>query len=119
MFEGSDLAPSTLNQKLAHINALYVHVEELGGSLDDALSDMDLDKLGNLLESFFIKLRNVPNPNGSTLNRWNTAFHFVRATLMRLEKNGYPEYLVDLWVSWGGNNSPLHRIPWLICHSGH
>jgi hypothetical protein len=32
---------------------------------------------------------------------------------------GYPEYLVDLWVSWGGNNSPLHRIPWLICHSGH
>jgi len=33
--------------------------------------------------------------------------------------NGYPEYLVDLWVSWGGNNSPLHRIPWLICHSGH
>ncbi len=87
MFEGTDLAPSTLSQKLAHINALYVHVEELGGSLDDVLSDMDLDKLGNLLESFFIKLRNVPNPNGSTLNRWNTAFHFVRATLMRLEKN--------------------------------
>lgn len=36
-----------------------------------------------------------------------------------VEISGYPEYLVDLWVSWGGNNSPLHRIPWLICHSGH
>lgn len=36
-----------------------------------------------------------------------------------LKNCGYPEYLVDLWVSWGGNNSPLHRIPWLICHSGH
>lgn len=36
-----------------------------------------------------------------------------------IKRIGYPEYLVDLWVSWGGNNSPLHRIPWLICHSGH
>lgn len=87
MFREADLAPSTLGQKLAHINALYVHVEEHGQNLDDALSAMDLVTLGSLLESFFVKLRNVPHPNGSTLNRWNTAFHFVRDTLMRLEKN--------------------------------
>lgn len=76
-----------MRQKLAHINALYVHVDELGGNLDDALGDLDLDRLGNILESFFITLRNAPNPNGSTLNRWNTAFRFVRETLMMLEKN--------------------------------
>lgn len=87
MLRSADLAPSTLRQKLSHINALYVHVDELGGNLDDALGDLDLDRLGSILESFFVKLRNAPNPNGSTLNRWNTAFHFVRDTLLRLEKN--------------------------------
>ncbi|ROQ47779.1 hypothetical protein EDB94_1501, partial [Marinobacter sp. 3-2] len=44
--------------------------------------------------------------------------NMVAAAPREAIKNGYPEYLVDLWVSWGGNNSPLHRIPWLICHSG-
>ncbi len=87
MFRSPDLASSTLNQKLSHIDALYRHVEDLGGNLDDALSEQHLQRLGSMLESFFVMLRNVPNPNGSTLNRWNTAFHFVRDTVMRLEKD--------------------------------
>ncbi len=32
LLKASDLAPSTLRQKLTHINALYVHTDELGGN---------------------------------------------------------------------------------------
>ena len=87
MFRSSELATSTLNQKLGHIEALYVHAHELGAGLDDILTELDFSRIGSILESFFIKLRNSPAPNGTTLNRWNTAFHFVRDTCLRLEKN--------------------------------
>jgi integrase len=87
LFHGANLAPTTLEKKLGHIEAIYVHTEILGGNLDDALNEVDLDKLGNILEAFFVKLRNVPVPTTTTLNRWNTAFHFVRDTCERLEKN--------------------------------
>ena len=78
MLRSANLAASTLNQKLGHIEALYLHTDELGASLDDALSELDFSRIGNILESFFVKLRNAPTANGTTLNRWNTAFHFVR-----------------------------------------
>jgi integrase len=87
MFHGTDLAPSTLKRKLSHIEELYKHTESLGGNLDDALSELDLGRLGNSLEAFFVMLRNVPRPTQTTAKRWATAFHFVRDTCMRLEKN--------------------------------
>lgn len=87
LLHGADLAPTTLGKKLGHVEALYMHTESLGGSLDDMLSDLDLDRLGNTLEAFFVKLRNVPVPTTTTANRWKTAFHFVRDTCLRLEKN--------------------------------
>lgn len=57
LFHGSNLAPSTLKKKLGHIEALYALTESLGGNLDDALSEMDLDRLGNTLEAFFCYAR--------------------------------------------------------------
>lgn len=87
LLHGADLAPSTLKRKLGHIEALYAHTESLGGNLDDALADLDLTLLGNALEAFFVLLRNVPRPTVTTAKRWTTAFHFVRDTCLRLEKN--------------------------------
>jgi integrase len=87
MFYGTDLASSTLKRKLRHIEAFYAHTESLGGNLDDALSELDLGRLGNSLEAFFVMLRNVPRPTQTTAKRWITAFHFVRDTCLRLEKN--------------------------------
>ena len=87
LFHGSDLAPSTLKQKLGHIEALYQHTETIGGSLDDDLSELNFDRLGNALEAFFVMLRNVAVPSATVLMRWNTAFHFVRDTCNRLERN--------------------------------
>ena len=87
LLHGSNLATSTLKQKLGHIEALYQHTESIGGSLDDDLSEMNFDRLGNALEAFFVQLRNVAVPSASILVRWNTAFHFVRDTCHRLERN--------------------------------
>lgn len=87
LLNGAGWAPSTLTRKLRHIEALYVHTDSLGGSLDDALAELDFEVLGNALGSFFAELRNVPNPTSAVAKRWNTAFHFVRDICMRLEKN--------------------------------
>lgn len=87
LLHSASLASSTLKKKLAHIEALYEHTESLGDNLDDALADLDLDRLGSALESFFITLRNLPEPTTTAAFRWDTAFHFVRDTCLRLEKN--------------------------------
>ena len=87
MFHGAALAPSTLKRKLGHIEALYAHVDQLGGTLDDALHVVDFDTLGNALEAFFAQLQNVPVPTETTQIRWNTAFHFVRDICERLERD--------------------------------
>lgn len=87
MLHGADLAPSTLKRKLGHIEALYAHTESLGGNLDDALADLDLTLVGNALEAFFVQLRNVPSPTQTAAKRWAAAFHFVRDTCLRIEKN--------------------------------
>lgn len=87
MFNGAGLAPSTLKRKLGHIEALYLQTESLGGNLDDALAELDWKRLGSALEAFFVQLRNVPRPTDAVAKRWDTAFHFVRDTFMRLEKN--------------------------------
>lgn len=87
IYYGGNLAPSYLRNKLRFIESLYVHAEGLGSDLDDALSAIDFDVLSVLLDSFFVSLRNVPVPVNSDVNRWNTAFHFVKDTCERLERN--------------------------------
>lgn len=84
---GSGIADSTHKRKLSYIEALYAHTESLGGSLDDALSELDFDALGNALEAYFVTLRNAPEPSRAALKRWNGAFHFVRETCDRIARN--------------------------------
>lgn len=87
LFHGSSFALSTLGTKLEHIDALYRHAESMRCNLDDALADLNLECLGNILEAFFVHLRNVPRPTASSVRRWDTAFSFVRTTCLLLEKN--------------------------------
>ena len=87
VLHGGGLAASTLHKKLTHIEALYAHAEGIGGQLDDFLSALDLDEISTVLESFFVTLRNVPQPTNSTHARWSAAFHFVRDTCERIERN--------------------------------
>ena len=87
IFHGGSLAPSTLREKLKHIEALYQHTEEIGGILDDSISILDFDALSAALESFFVTLRNVSHPTDKAQARWNTAFHFIKDTCERIERN--------------------------------
>lgn len=87
VLHGGGLAPSTLHKKLTHIEALYEHTEVIGGQLDDALSTLNLDEISAALESFFVALRNVPKPTNAAQARWTTAFHFIRDTCERIERN--------------------------------
>jgi integrase len=81
------LASSTVLDKLRHIEAVYDHAHSIDHELDDALANLDFEALSEILESYFVTLRNVPKPTQSALIRWNTAFHFVRDTCERLERN--------------------------------
>lgn len=87
LMHGGGLAEQTLKRKLRHIDALYDHAKGLGAELDDALSALDFHRLDHTLESFFIRLRNAPEPSSQVLARWNTAFHFVRDVCTRIAKN--------------------------------
>lgn len=87
IFHGGGLAPSTLQVKIKHIEALYQHADTLCGQFDDALSALNLDVISTVLESFFVTLRNVPKPTNTAQARWNAAFHFVKDTCERIERD--------------------------------
>ena len=54
------LAESTHLKKLRHIESLYCHSDQLLGqsALDDALGNLDEHALSNILESWFVSIRN-------------------------------------------------------------
>ena len=87
VFHSGGLAQSTLTEKLRHIEHLYQHTDGIGGVLDDAIASLDFTAISSVLESFFASLRNLPIPSNTGLARWRTAFHFVKDTCERLERN--------------------------------
>ncbi|MBV8503915.1 MAG: hypothetical protein JO006_19615 [Paucibacter sp.] len=87
LLHAGSLAASTHKRKLSVIEALYVHTEALGGNLDDALSALDFDALGNALGAEFISLRNASEPSPQAEARWNQALQFVRNTCDRIARN--------------------------------
>jgi hypothetical protein len=58
------LASSTHLKKLRYLDSLYRHADELlgFGALDNALATLDSPVLGKILESWFISIRNKPQP---------------------------------------------------------
>lgn len=83
------LEPATVSIKLRHIESLYHFADQLHGNghLDDCLANIDIAKIGDLLEAYFICLRNRPDITSATENNWQTCFGFVKDTITRLSKN--------------------------------
>jgi integrase len=85
---GGSLAESSLKHRLSNIEALYKYSEldHPVGFLDDALSDQNLPVLEELLESYFVTLRNVPEVGATAEQRWREAVAFTREISERLSK---------------------------------
>lgn len=86
LFHAGGLAPSTHKRKLSYIEALYMHAEHADVCLDDLIHRQDLAVLGNVLEAFFVNLRNVPEPSSKAHAQWTGAFHFVRDACERIAR---------------------------------
>lgn len=92
LYQTSDLASSTKRKALGHVEALYQFSENLHGLgiLDDALFNVDIETLGELLEAYFVSIRNQPNINEAAQLKWQTAFRFVSDIVIRLSKSNLP-----------------------------
>lgn len=86
------LAPSTQMKRLRYIEALYTFCDERhgGGYLDDALGACRVDDVGNVLEAYFIALRNRPQLTEAAHKQWQAGLSFVKDVLLHLGKNGKP-----------------------------
>lgn len=73
------LSDNTKIAKLRCIEDFYKFVDSMhgDGSLDDALGFADFKFLSEMLESYFISLRNKSNRTFSDEVRWNTVRTFV------------------------------------------
>ncbi|NLR73694.1 tyrosine-type recombinase/integrase [Leeia sp. IMCC25680] len=92
MYQTSDLALSSKRKVLSYVEALYQFSDALHGPgiLDDALFSIDVETLGELLEAYFVSIRNQPNINETAQLRWQTAFRFVNDIIYRLSKSNLP-----------------------------
>lgn len=90
---GAQLAESTLEKKLRYIDNLYQHADAIHGTsaLDNALSDFDESALSDILESWFIFIRNRPVVTGSDEKRWQTGITFVTSIVTWLSKSVVPD----------------------------
>jgi len=83
------LADSTHLKKLRYLDNLYRHADELlgYGVLDDALASLDDAVLGQILESWFISIRNKSRTTAADETRWQVGFHFVRSVMAWIAKS--------------------------------
>jgi integrase len=122
------LEPSTETKKLRYLETFYAFADSLYGLgfLDDALGRSDVAAIGDVLEAYFISLRNRPEMTSATEANWQTCMAFVQDTLGRLNKNdpnvlnleGYELKLRQLDSFYGQlklqksrNPDPLRSLP--------
>jgi len=84
------LAASTHTKKLRYIEDLYAHADRLRGkhALDDALGSLNEAALAEILESWFVSIRNRSTVTGSDEKRWQTGLAFVTSTVTWLSTSG-------------------------------
>lgn len=77
----SQLAESTHLKKLRYLENLYRHADRLRGAnaLDDALAELNDEVLAEILESWFVSIRNQSAVTGADEKRWQTGLGFVTA----------------------------------------
>ncbi|OAI14669.1 hypothetical protein A1359_10255 [Methylomonas lenta] len=89
-----NLAHSSETKTLRYIDAFYVFSEELCGLgyLDKILANLDISKIGELLEAYFISLQNLDEINSSISNKWDYCVAFVQDIVKYLSGNIIDEY---------------------------
>lgn len=86
---GSQWATSTQTVRLRYIENLYEHADRAFkiNALDDALCALDDARLADILESWFVSLRNQPVATRSNEDRWQTGLAFVTSVVNWLSKS--------------------------------
>ncbi|GFF06014.1 tyrosine-type recombinase/integrase [Stenotrophomonas maltophilia] len=87
-----DLAASSQVKKLRYIESLYGHADRQFGAhaLDDALGHLNEVVLAEILESWFISIRNHPSVGPADESRWRTGLAFVGSVVTWLSKSTLP-----------------------------
>jgi hypothetical protein len=86
-----DLKDTTIKVKFSYIEYLYQFTENLKcpGYLDNILSDINISEIGNLLEAYFIHLRNQEKITEAAEKKWDTCYKFVKDITNYLNKNNF------------------------------
>lgn len=92
VLEGSSLSRSSLTKKLRQIESLYAHTDLVFGPnfLDDALGTVNDALLSDMLESWFISIKNQADVGPSDEARWKAGLSFVVFIITRLSKASLP-----------------------------
>lgn len=92
LYQTADLSAGTLRKHLSDIEALYQFSDKLKGigALDDAIGYVDIDALGEILEAYFISIRNQSTVTESAQQRWRSAYQFLSDVILRLSKSNLP-----------------------------
>lgn len=101
----AQLADSTLVKKLRCVESLYQHADDLRGSssLDDALGTLDDEALSQILESWFVSIRNQASGSKNDEVIWQTGSAFVFSIVAWLSKSGSDERTLQI-------ERRLHRL---------
>lgn len=87
------LAESTQTGKLRYIEDLYQHADRILGptGLDDALAAIDDGALADVLESWFVSIRNRARATRADELRWHAGLGFVTDVLTWLSRSRIPD----------------------------
>ncbi|MDA8114592.1 MAG: site-specific integrase [Acidithiobacillus sp.] len=90
LINARDLAESTEMKQLRYIEALYRFCDGLHGDgyLDDTLGACQIKDLSNLLEAYFVFLKNRPEITQAAETQWKTGLSFVKDVVFRISRNG-------------------------------
>ena len=79
-------AESSLCNQLNHLDSLYQFADEVRrhGCLDDALAKQNHSLIAEILEGYFIFLKNRPSPTREDNLRWQSAVRFIQDILTRM-----------------------------------
>lgn len=100
------LAESTQAGALRYIEDLYRHADGILGvnGLDDALAETNDRALADVLESWFVAIRNRPKATRADELRWRAGLGFVTDVLTWLSKSRIPDNRL------GDLDARLHRL---------
>lgn len=87
------LAESTQTGVLRYVEDLYKHADGILGinGLDDALADMNDEALADVLESWFVSIRNRSRATRADELRWNAGLGFITDVVTWLSKGRIPD----------------------------